>query len=215
MIAALFVLGLMIDRCPFTALDLHFTGREVTLEVLSVRSRIPQAPFRIRKKLEMFDLVGEVGDRYTLDLGLYAQRYKMQYRRTHTVLLSCDAGVVQTMPALVFVQRCLARFPSRIPDSGTIYEVEIATYRIHRYAVITITGDAAEFRVFVEIITTSRIGDQAEEILVSKVVDPRERCLRIGDDVLPFGVIKMSVLFAHKYNHSKYAAKLLLFCKLH
>ena len=135
----------------------------------------------------------------------------MQHGSTHAVFLTGDAGVVQTMPALVFVQRRLAGLPSRIPDSSTVHYIKIAAYGIHRNAIISISGDTAELGVFVKIIPASGVGDQTKEIFVSKVIDPRERCFRIGDDVFPFFVIKISVFFTHNDSFSKSGAKLLLF----
>ena len=53
-VAALAVFGLVID-CR--ALDLDFARREVTLEVLHVRSGIPQTPFLEREELQLLHLL--------------------------------------------------------------------------------------------------------------------------------------------------------------
>ena len=97
------------------------------------------------------------------------------------------------MAALIEVERCLARFPTGIPDGLAILDVEVATAIVHRHVVVAITGDAAELGILVEGIATGGVADEREEILIAQIVDPRPWGLWVGDDILAVGVIKMSV----------------------
>ena len=98
------------------------------------------------------------------------------------------------MTTFIGVQRRFAGFPSRIPYSIPILDVEIAPYTVHRHAVIAITGYTAELGILIKIIAASGIAYQAEEIFISQIIDPRKRCLRSRDHILTMLVIKISVI---------------------
>ena len=98
------------------------------------------------------------------------------------------------MAAFIGVQRRFAGFPARVPNSIPILDIEITSYTIHRHAVIAITGYTAELGILIKIIAASGVTDQTEEILVSQIIDPRERCLRSRDYILTMLVIKISVI---------------------
>lgn len=49
---------------------------------------------------------------------------------------------------------------------------EIGTF-FTRHVVVAVAGDAAQLGVLVEGIAAAGVGDQAEEVLVAEVVDPR------------------------------------------
>ena len=146
----------------------------------------------------MLLLVAFIGKRQLLDLRLHTQRHKMQHTRAYLILRTRDTRVVQTMTTFVTIQRSLARLPSRIPNRLSVFHVEITSDAVHRHAVVTITGNAAELSIFVEIITASGIRDQTEKVLVTQIVNPRKRSPRISDNILTMSVIKMSVFVAHK-----------------
>ena len=99
------------------------------------------------------------------------------------------------MTALVEVEGCLTRFPTRVPYGIAILDVEIASTIVHRYVVVTIAGDTTELRILVEAITAGGVRDQREEILVAQVVDPGPRGLRVCDDILAMLVVEMTVTF--------------------
>ena len=98
------------------------------------------------------------------------------------------------MATFIGVQRRFAGFPSRIPYSIPILDVEIAPYTVHRHAVIAITGYTAELGILIKIIAASGVTDQTEEILISQIIDPRERCLRSRDHILTMLIVKISVI---------------------
>lgn len=99
------------------------------------------------------------------------------------------------MTALIEVQRCAARLPSWIPDGVSIFQIEVTAVVVHRNVVVTIASQTAEFGVLIERVATSRVGNEREEVFVTKVVDPRPRCLWVGDDIFPVGIIKVTVVF--------------------
>ena len=101
------------------------------------------------------------------------------------------------MSAFVGIKRCAAWFPSRTPYRVAILDIEISTVVVHWHIVVSISGDSAEFCILIETISTSRVRYQRKEILVAKIINPRPRCLGIGDDILTVGVIKVSILFFH------------------
>lgn len=53
-----------------------------------------------------------------------------------------------------------------------ILAFEIGTF-FTRHVVVSVAGDAAQLGVLVEGIAAAGVGDQAEEVLVAEVVDPR------------------------------------------
>ena len=82
------------------------------------------------------------------------ERYEEEHTRLHAVLAARDAGIVHAVAAFVAVERCLARFPSRVPYGIAIFDIEIATAIIHWHTIVAITGDATELGILVEGITT-------------------------------------------------------------
>ena len=151
MVAALAVFGLVIDG---RTLYLHLTRREVALEVLHVGSSIPEAPFGKGEHLEGLHLLSLVLQRHLLHLSPCMEGYEEEHTRLYAVLAARDAGIVHAVAALVAVERCLARFPSRVPYGIAIFDIEIATAVIHRHTIVAITGDATELGILVEGITT-------------------------------------------------------------
>ena len=71
------------------------------------------------------------------------------------------------MAALIEVQRSLAWLPARRPDHAAVVDIEISSTVVHRDIVVAIAGDATELRVFVEGISTGRVGDQREEVFIA------------------------------------------------
>ena len=165
-VAALAVFCLMVDRRSLL-LYLHLTGREIALEVLHVSGSVPQAPLLKGEDLEMLDFVAVVLQGQHLHLSCRVQRHEEEHAGHHTELAACDACVVHTMAALIAVERCAARFPSRVPHCVTVLDVEIAAVVVHRHVVVAVACDAAELCVFVERVASGSVGDQREEVLVA------------------------------------------------
>ena len=150
-VAALTVFGLVIDG---RTLYLHLARREVALEVLHVGSSIPEAPLCKGEHLEGLHLLRLVLQRHLLHFCPGVQWHEEEHTCLHAVLAARDAGIVHAVAALVAVERCLARFPSRVPYGIAIFDIEIATAVIHRHTIVAITGDATELGILVEGITT-------------------------------------------------------------
>ena len=72
-VAALLVLGLVVDD---GAVDFHFAGGEVALEVLHVGGSVPQAPFSEGEEFEALGLAGEVLEGDFLHLAPFLQGYE-------------------------------------------------------------------------------------------------------------------------------------------
>ena len=123
------------------------------------------------------------------------ERYKEQNRCFDAIFCSRDAGIIHTMTALIKVKWRLTRLPTRIPYRSIIVDIEIPAAIIHRHTIIAVASDAAELGILIEVITSGRIGNQAEKVLVAEVIDPRERRGWISDDVLAFCVVIMSISF--------------------
>ena len=193
-IASFAVFRLMVDRRRLL-LYFHLAGREVALEILHVSGRVPQAPFLKREDLEMLHLVAVVLQREHLHFCGSVEWHKEKHTGHHTELAARDACVVHAVAAFIAVERCAARFPSRIPHCVTVLDVEIAAVVVHRHVVVAVACDAAELRVLVERVASGSIGDEREEVLVAQIIDPRPRCLRISDDIFAMRVIEMSIAF--------------------
>ena len=103
------------------------------------------------------------------------------------------------MSALIVVEWCSARFPSWAPYRVAVLDIEVSPVVVHRHVVVTIASDASELSVFVEAVPSCCVGYEGEEVLISKIVDPRPWGLWVGDDILTVVVFEMSVSFFHFY----------------
>ena len=189
MVAALLVFGLVIYH---RALHLHFSCREVALEVLHVCSGVPEAPFGQREQLEAPCLLRHVAQRHLLHLAPCSERHEEEHAGLDSVLRSGDARVAHSVAAFVEVQRRLARLPSRRPHRASVVDVEISSAVVHRDVVVAVACDSAEFRVLIEGISSGRVGNQRKEVLVAQIVDPGPRRLRIRNDIFTIEVIEMT-----------------------
>ena len=124
---------------------------------------------------------GEVGDEQFLPSG-------------HAVLFALQNGVAQTVAAAVTVQRGLGGLPARVPHGVAVLDIDPVAVHVQRGVVVAVAGQAAHPGVPVKAVTARRVGDQTEEVLAAKVVDPRQGRLRGGDDILFILVIKISEL---------------------
>jgi hypothetical protein len=68
------------------------------------------------------------------------------------------------------------------------------TVHVQRRVIVAVAGQAAHPGIPVKAVTARRVGDQTEEVLAAKVVDPGQGRLRGGDDVFLVPVIKISEL---------------------
>ena len=137
----------MINR---RTLNLHLASREVTLEVLHIRSGVPQAPLFKREEFQLLYFAGCVLQCQFLYFCQCFQGYEEENTGFHTVLAACDAGVAHTVAALVEIEWRLAGLPSGIPHAAIVVDVEVASAVIHRHIIVAIARDAAELGIFVE-----------------------------------------------------------------
>ena len=193
MVATLLVFGLVVDG---RSVDFHFTRRPIALEILHIGGSVPKAPFGKREEFEVLHLGTLVGEGKFLHFGPGLERDEKEHRSLYPILRTCDAGIVHAMTALVTIEGSLAWFPAGVPYRAAVVDVEIAATIVHRHAIVAVAGDAAELGILVEIVAACGVGDETEEIFVPEVVDPREWCCRVGDDVFAVGIIEVAKYFS-------------------
>ena len=164
-VTALAILGLVVDG---RTLDLHFTRREITLEILHIGCGIPETPLLEREELQGLGFRRLVLEGEFLYLGPLLQRHEEQYTGLDAILLTRDAGVAHTMTALVEVERGLTRLPTWIPyyclvsltPCLLVYNIKVSPAIVHRYVVVAIAGDATELGILVEAVAASGVRDE-------------------------------------------------------
>ena len=190
-VAAFAVLGLVVDNA---ALYLHFAGGVVALEVGAVVHSVPQAELHIAEQVQLLDGSAAVAHRHAVQLTGIALGDEQLLPGGHTVLFALQNGVAQTVAAAVTVQRGLGGLPARVPHGVAVLDVDAVTVHVQRRVIVTVAGQAAHPGIPVKAVTARRVGDQTEEVLAAKVVDPWQGCLRGGDDIFFILVIKISEL---------------------
>ena len=179
----------MVDRASD---NLNFTCREVSLEVCGVILCVPQTELQEAEEIQVFVFCAVVLQDDSVNLAFIVNRNESLKSCFYIILGSCDDCVSKTVAAAVGIQLSLCRLPSRVPYGITIFNIVVTTTGIQRAVVVTVSGDTHQFCIFVERVSAGRIGDQAEEILRSKIVDPWQRCAWGFDDIFFSGVIKVS-----------------------
>ncbi len=139
-------------------------------------------------------LRGGVGKGKFSDLGMSLEGHEEQHIGSDAELLAVYAGVVHAVAALILVERCLAGFPAGVPYRVAILDIEISATGVHGHAIVAIAGDAAEFGILVEGISSGGVGDEREEIFCAEIVDPGPRCAWLCDHIFSVEVIEMTVL---------------------
>ena len=190
-VAALPVLGLVVDG---TRLHLHLAGGEVALEVGAVVYSVPQAELHIAEHVQLPGTIAAVGQGQAVQLAGVALGDEQLLPGGHTVLFALHNGVAQTVAAAVTVQRGLGGLPARVPHGVAVLDIDPVAVHVQRGVIVAVAGQAAHPGVPVKAVTARRVGDQTEEVLAAKVVDPGQGRLRGGDDVFLVPVIKISEL---------------------
>ena len=202
MVAAFAVFGLVIEDVP---VDFHFARGEVPLEVLHVGGGVPQAPFHEGIELEGLFHRTRIRKFHPVHLAAVADGHEEEGIGLQPALLPRHPGIAHAVTALIGVEGGLAGLPARVPDRVPVLDVVIAAAGVHGHAVVAVAEDPAELGILAEAVTACGIGDQGEEILRPHVVDPRPRGGRIRDDVLPMGVVEVSVFFHMFWLTSKFS----------
>ena len=96
------------------------------------------------------------------------------------------------MSAFIGIKLCAGRHKSRIPDGSVIVNIVIFSVGIVWDIIVAVAGDAEQLGIFIEAVASAGVGDQAEKILGSKIVDPWQWGAWSGDDVLAGFIVEMS-----------------------
>ena len=189
MVSSLAVFGLVVNG---TSLDLNLTDAQVPLEVGHIVHGIPETEFYIGEKREILFLRGGILQSEKIDLTGSIYRYESKKLCTKPVLAALKMGVSHSVSALIGVQLCTGWHVSRVPDGSVIIDIVILSIGIIGNIVITVAGDAEKLGIFIEAVASAGIGDQAEKVLGTKIVDPWQRRAWSGDDVLAGFIVEMS-----------------------
>jgi len=185
------VFGFVINGLRF---QLNLADREVPLEVGAVVHGIPQAELHIAEQIQLLDNSAAVAHCHPVQLTGIPLGDEQLLPGGHAVLFALQNGVAQTVAAAVTVQRGLGGLPARVPYGFAILDVDPVAVHVQRGIVVAVAGQAAHPGVPVKAVTARCVGDQTEEVLTAKVVDPGQGRLRGGDDVFLILVIKISEL---------------------
>ena len=120
------------------------------------------------------------------------KRNKCSKVRFNLILGRMKSGISEPMVAFVSIKRCLCWLPSRIPDHSVIIDEIVTSVRICRDIIVTVTGQAQKFGIFIEAVSACGIRDEGKEVFISQIVDPRIRRLRIGDYIFFVCIIEVS-----------------------
>ena len=78
------------------------------------------------------------------------ERNEKQYGSLYPVLRPGDARIAHAVPALIRVERGLARLPAGLPYRITIFNIEVAAARIHGHSIVAVARYAAELCIAIE-----------------------------------------------------------------
>ena len=149
-----------------------------------------------RDKIQITSTVSDFEGKRFSDMAQRSDKLAMESGKLglKTVLGAFDHAVAEAVAALVRIQLGFHRHPARIPDSISIFDVVVTAAEVHGAVVVAVAGQAQQLGVFVEAIASGRIADEAEEVLASQIVDPRQRRFGGADDIFLADVIEMSKL---------------------
>ena len=192
-IPSLPVFRLVIDPA---AADLHLSCGEIALEIGRVILRVPQAELHVAEDIENLFAVTFIGESQPVDLTGRVHRHENFLLCSQPVLLRCDHRVSEAVAAAVLIQFCLNRLPAGIPHGIPFFYIEIVPAAVHGAVVVAVSRQTQELCVLIKAVAARRVGDQAEKILSSQIIDPGERCPRICDHIFPLLIIKITI-FSH------------------
>ena len=96
------------------------------------------------------------------------------------------------MAAFIAVQLCLGGLPAGVPDIVSIFNIDVFAVGVIWLVIIAVTCDPQQACVLIEGITAAGIGDQAEKVLVSQIIDPGKRGPGCRDHIFTARVIKIT-----------------------
>ena len=133
-----------------------------------------------------------IGQDQTVDLAGFFQRHKSSKLRLDFVFRSSKTAVTKSMTAFITVKLCFDRLPGGCPDCIAMPDKVIAAICVSRNIVVAIACQAKQLCIFIEAVSSACVGNQREEILISKIVDPRKWSGRRCDHIFFLLVIKKS-----------------------
>ena len=148
------VFGFLINGGAF---DLHLSGAQVPLEIPGVIICIPETPFHIGEKLEIFLPGRTVGQGNFLDLAGIFLGNKTQNLSLQAVLFSGETAVAQAVAALIEVQRGFYRLPAGVPYGISLLNIEIVSVVVIGNIIVPIAGHAEKLRIFIEAVAAAGI----------------------------------------------------------
>ena len=138
----------------------HFCNIQITLIITHIIHGIPQTPFCIGKKLQIFFPVTLVGNCNLLQFAWRIPGHKISHTGLHLVFHRPKENITRSNPALITVQFCLRRLKCGIPDRILVLDKEIFSIHIQRQTVIAVSGNTHKFSITEIRIASSRIGNQ-------------------------------------------------------
>ena len=145
-------------------------------------------------KTEMRAFAGpQIGDRGLPDFEIFVEGNEVARVRADALVIGADHRVAQAVTAGV-VARLVARgLPGRRPEAArfAVAQVDVAPAAIHGHVVVAVPGEAAQPGIAIKRVAAGGIGDDAEVLLASQVVDPRQRSVGPRDNVFAALVIEV------------------------
>ena len=71
-----------------------------------------------------------------------------------------ETTVAQSMATFICICLCHGWHGSRVPDHTIIINVIVLSVRVYRNIIVTVSRDSHQFRIFIETVSTTGIGDQ-------------------------------------------------------
>ena len=190
-VPALPVLGFVVDGI---GLHFHFSCGEVPLEVGAVVHCVPEAELHEGEELQGLPLPGAVFHGQLHQQAPLPPGDKEPLDCQDAVFFAFNLRIAQAVAAAVSIQLRLHGLPARVPDKVPVLDIDVEALLVRGTVVVTVAGDPAQARVFIEAIPPRSVGQQGEEILAAQVVDPGKGGPGRGHDILPPGSVKASKL---------------------
>ena len=99
------------------------------------------------------------------------------------------------MAAAVIIELVLRRLPARAPVLArfVVAQVDVPAANVQWGVVVAVPGQAAQAGVAIEGVAASGVRDDPEVRLAAQIVDPGQRRVGPGDDVLAPLIVEMAV----------------------
>src|SRR6185369_4791875 len=134
-----------------------------------------------------------VGDGQLPDFQVLIERNEISSAGLNFLVLRPDDAVAHPLPAAVILELVARGLPARRPELLAIIvaNVDITSSEIKWHVVVARTRDPPQPRVAIKRVPSRRIGNDSEVRLATEVVNPRQRRVRLCDDVLTTLVVEV------------------------